>query len=401
MAAGAVSWDGYATAWAGLHGGLDPREARPSVRGWLRLGYLLAYAADRVRVKPGTVTALGLLACLAVPALARHGAAGAACGALLVVFAAIADTVDGALAVLASRATRLGYVYDSVADRLAEACWLVALWLVGGSPAVAVTAGGLSYLHEYARSRANAAGMTEISAVTLGERPTRVLLTVIGLVSAAAVGPFNPALPAGVATFVTAVWVVFALIGLAQLFVAVHRALAGREWPTWKPPAPSPAPTVDDDTRGRTTPGTGDGPSPVDADLLAELEKLERLPAGTTVYTSGSALAEGAGSDTGRAAGERPSGGPHRAGGPNRAGERPPAGAPGRHRATGTSGNRRPGRTPRPGRGTAGAAHAAGGRRSAGTLGQAEDGERAVVAGELEVPQHVDETEPPVEPPRP
>jgi hypothetical protein len=50
---------------------------------------------------------------------------------VLVLLSAVADTVDGAVAVIAGRATRLGQVDDSLADRLGEACWLVALWLVG------------------------------------------------------------------------------------------------------------------------------------------------------------------------------------------------------------------------------------------------------------------------------
>ena len=45
--------------------------------------------------------------------------------------AAVADSVDGAVAVVTGRTTRLGYVYDSVADRLGEVAWLLAFWLVG------------------------------------------------------------------------------------------------------------------------------------------------------------------------------------------------------------------------------------------------------------------------------
>jgi CDP-diacylglycerol--glycerol-3-phosphate 3-phosphatidyltransferase len=326
MTAGAVTWDSYAAAWAGLHGGVDPREARPSVRRWLRLGYRLAYLADRLHLRPGTVTALGLLACLTVPALAMRGGAGAAGAALLVVLAVVADTADGALAVLGRRATRLGYVYDALVDRVAEACWLVALWLLGAPAAVAVAAGGLSYLHEYVRSRANAAGMTELRAVTLGERPSRAALTVLGLLLAGAVRPVDGELPAGVATIATAAWLVLAVIGLAQLLVAVHLALAGRSWPTWtpnggtrpdtaragsppsggdRPGAGRPEPAPDDPARSGVAPhdtarlhavppatprpdvaGPGAGAVPVDAELLAELAKLAALPAGTRIYRS-------------------------------------------------------------------------------------------------------------------
>ena len=168
----------------------------------------------------------------------------------------MADTVDGALAVLSGHTTRLGYVYDAVVDRIGEACWLIALWRIGAAGHVVVAAGALAWLHEYVRSRGNAAGMTEITAVTVGERPTRVMVTIGGLVLAGLAESFNPHVAAGIAAITTATWIVLGLIGIAQLLAAVHRALAGRSWPTWRPagapnsaapsapPAPIPAATV-------------------------------------------------------------------------------------------------------------------------------------------------------------
>ena len=38
---------------------------------------------------------------------------------------------SAAIAVVGNRVTRLGYVYDAAADRISEAAWLVAFWLIG------------------------------------------------------------------------------------------------------------------------------------------------------------------------------------------------------------------------------------------------------------------------------
>ncbi len=234
------SWDEYAPMWARLHGGGDPRRARTTVRGWLRFGYTIARTCARLRIRPGAITATGFLASIVVPVFAAQGPPWLPLAALMVVVAALADTVDGALAIITDHTTRLGYVYDSVVDRLAEVIWLAAFWLVGVPAYVVLIAGALTWMHEYVRARANAAGMTEIGGVTLGERPTRVILTAVGLALAGPVGLASPDVGAGVATIAVAVWIVLSLLGFLQLFATIHRVLHGRRWPPWsvrgKPP---------------------------------------------------------------------------------------------------------------------------------------------------------------------
>ncbi len=271
------NWDQYATRWTALHGGIDPRRARPTVGAWLHFGYILAKGCARIRIKPSMVTFAGLVACLLVPALvgSGHGAGGRFLAAGLVVFAAVTDTVDGALAVVTSHATKLGYVYDAVVDRIGELCWLIALWRIGVPAYLALIAGAMSWLHEYTRARANAAGMREIGAATLGERPTRVLLTFIGIALAGLIGLGSHEMPTGVATFVVAVWAVLAVIGFMQLFASIHRALAGRNWPMWQSAAPPSPPQAPSPT---TTTSTDD-----------EFARLSSMPPTTTIYTSESA----------------------------------------------------------------------------------------------------------------
>jgi phosphatidylglycerophosphate synthase len=208
-----VTWDDYAAAWSRLHGGFDPRTGSVFVRGWVRLAFTLGSVLSR-RVSPTAVTAAGLVLCVLVPF------AGLLPGAALVLLAALADTLDGAVAVLSNRATRLGYVLDSVCDRIGEAAWLAAFWVGGAQAWVVVAAGAVSWLHEYARARATAAGMSEIGAVTVAERPTRVLIALFGLLAAGVAGHAPLVL-----TVAAAVWLGLAVIGLVQLAVAIKRAI--------------------------------------------------------------------------------------------------------------------------------------------------------------------------------
>lgn len=290
-----LSWDEYATVWAGLHGGADPRRARPAVTRWLRVGYVLAKAAAKLRVPPGGVTALGIVACLFVPVMAVRGAGWALLAAGFVALAAVADTVDGALAVLTDHTTRLGYVYDSLADRISEACWLAGFYLVGVSGPVVVAVGAVSWLHEYTRSRANAAGMTEIGALTVGERPTRVVLAFLGFALVGVTGGTN----SGVASVCVGIWGVLAVIGFGQLFAAVHRALAGKPWPSWRRGG---TPLAEAVARRVSVPDTGadyaayPSADPIaalefdlDPALREELSQLDELPGSTAVYVSSSA----------------------------------------------------------------------------------------------------------------
>jgi archaetidylinositol phosphate synthase len=211
------TWDNYATGWRDLHGGFDPRGASPVVRGWLRLAYRLGGYAVRLGATPTTVTVVGLALSLLVPVTALAGRVGAGIGALLVLLSAVADTVDGAVAVIADRASRLGHVYDSLADRVSEAAWLVALWLVGAPPWLAVLAGALSWLHEYLRARAAVSGLVGVAVVTVAERPTRIIVTVAGLL----LGVLHPLGP----TVATAAWAALGAVGFGQLLLKVRRTL--------------------------------------------------------------------------------------------------------------------------------------------------------------------------------
>ncbi|WP_412753668.1 CDP-alcohol phosphatidyltransferase family protein [Krasilnikovia sp. M28-CT-15] len=208
-----------------MHGGFDPALAAPVARGWIRLAYAGGRLLGGLGVAPAVVTAAGLLLCAAVPAAAVLGPVGLLAGAVLVVLAAVADSLDGAVAVVTGRATRLGFVADSVADRLGELAWLAAFALAGAPGWLVAAALAASWLHEYVRARAAVAGMPDIGVVTVGERPTRVVVAVGGLLCGGVAGLAHPGWDGRVLTAAAAVWLVLAVAGLGRLVAAVRREL--------------------------------------------------------------------------------------------------------------------------------------------------------------------------------
>ena len=221
-----LSWPEYAERWSKLHGGFDPRSASRLVRGWLFLSYSVSRQLARTGTGPNTVTVAGLVLSIGVPLTAWPNGAWPLLGAFLVLASALADTADGALALITGKASPLGRVYDSAADRLSEACWVVALALLGAPVWAAVAAGAIAWLHEYVRARAAVAGMADVGTVTIGERPTRIIVVFFTLAAAGAVSG-NAAI-AG-ATVGAATWAALGAIALVQLAVAVRCALRGAD----------------------------------------------------------------------------------------------------------------------------------------------------------------------------
>lgn len=214
-----LSREDYLDRWAALHGGYDPR-SNALVRRWLLLTYAVARPLVRVGVAPDPVTLLAVLVSAAAAAVAPAGGRWLLLAALLVVCSGLLDSVDGAVAVLANRATRWGHVLDSVADRVSDTAYLVALWSAGAPGPLCAAGGVLMFLQEYTRARAGSAGMTEVGVVTVWERPTRVIVTAAFLLCA---GLFRDEVWAGLGA---AAWAGLGAVGLVQLLVVVRRLLS-------------------------------------------------------------------------------------------------------------------------------------------------------------------------------
>jgi CDP-diacylglycerol--glycerol-3-phosphate 3-phosphatidyltransferase len=223
----ALTGEQYAAQWSAGHGGFDPDTASPLVRGWVRLAYRGGTLLGRLGLRPAAVTGIGLLLCVAVPfAVLLPGPSGLILGGFIVLLASIADALDGAVAVVTGTVSRLGFVYDSVADRLGEVAWLTAFWLAGAPGWLPVAAGAVSWLHEYVRARAAAAGMAEIGVVTVGERPSRVSVASSALVVGGIAGLVHPGWDTAVVIVGASVWLALAMVGAGQLVTVVRRELS-------------------------------------------------------------------------------------------------------------------------------------------------------------------------------
>jgi len=217
--------EGYLDRWAEGHGGYDPRTAFWP-RQWLTLTYAAGAPLARRGVAPDVLTAAGLAVCAVVPVLAALGSGWPLLAVPMLVLSGLVDSLDGAVAVLTGRATRFGYVLDSVVDRLGELLYLLALWLLGAPGGLCVAAGVLAFLLEYARARAGAAGLAEIGVVTVWERATRIVVTAFGLLAAGALGLLAAPLVPWAAGVTAAAWVGLGAVGVVQLLVVLRRRLA-------------------------------------------------------------------------------------------------------------------------------------------------------------------------------
>ena len=213
--------DDYLAAWSRWHGGAGTES--PLVRGWLTLAYGLA--RPLAGLPPVVATALGLLAAAATIGPSLAGGPGLMAAGVLVGLSGLLDSLDGALAIGTGRASARGFVLDSVVDRLTEAAYAGALWAAGAPGWLAVAFGALCWLPDYLRARAGQAGVSETGALSVWERPTRVILTGLTLSGAGVVAGLG--VEDVVVTAGTAAGAVLGAVAVVQLGVSLRRMLAG------------------------------------------------------------------------------------------------------------------------------------------------------------------------------
>jgi CDP-diacylglycerol--glycerol-3-phosphate 3-phosphatidyltransferase len=189
---------------------------------WLTVVY--AAARPLAGVPPLLVTGAGLLAAVAAVLPAYAGGAWLLLAGGLVFSTGFLDSLDGALAIGTGRASRRGFVLDSAVDRLTEAAYAAALWVAGAPGWLAAVFGALCWLPDYLRARAGQAGVRETGALSVWERPTRVLLAGFTLAGAGVVSAVVR--PELVVTVGTAAGALLGLVGITQLGVVLRRALA-------------------------------------------------------------------------------------------------------------------------------------------------------------------------------
>jgi len=169
---------------------------RARVRG---LAEPVAAVFGRAGLTPNHLTVIGfLIACVA--AVAAAAGAWLAAG-LLVLFGAVFDLFDGALARATGRVSKFGAFLDSTLDRSGEAVvYIGIIWrcIHGGfelGAVLAAAAMAAASMVSYTRAKSESLGFTPgngMASVGLAPREVRVVILVVALLAVALVGPIGP-----------------------------------------------------------------------------------------------------------------------------------------------------------------------------------------------------------------
>lgn len=169
-----MNFEEFAAQWSELHGGAPIG----GVTGWwLSHSYKAARIASKLRITPNLITVFGVLASVAMATSVY--AAGALCWLLIAFYS---DGIDGSTAILQSKQSRLGSLFDSLADRISEALWMYMGYLIGIPLWMALSLWCIASTQEYARARLASLGYAEIGVITIGERPVRAIFMAILLI---------------------------------------------------------------------------------------------------------------------------------------------------------------------------------------------------------------------------
>ncbi|WP_410573068.1 CDP-alcohol phosphatidyltransferase family protein [Amycolatopsis sp. cmx-4-61] len=189
---------------------------------WLRTIHLLARPV--LGVPPDVLTGCGVLSALAAVWLAALGGDALWLALAAIVATGVFDGLDGAVALRTGRARPLGAVLDAASDRLTELCFVAVLLVLGAPAGWCAAMAVLLLLHEYVRARAQAAGMAGAGAITVAERPTRLVVTAVAVTGAAVVPGGTPWTDWPWGTTCAVLGTGLSVVGLAHLGVGVARA---------------------------------------------------------------------------------------------------------------------------------------------------------------------------------
>jgi phosphatidylglycerophosphate synthase len=165
----------FFSTWSGLHGNA---KISGIVKAWLSISYLIVKPISKVRITPNILTILGLFFGLLLFLNANtFWALG------LLVLSLICDGIDGSLAILTKKSTKLGAILDSVVDRLTEIFWVLALYKIGADLKLLVIVLLTASLQEYVRARSAGLGVSEVGIVTFAERPVRASFVFVVFIS--------------------------------------------------------------------------------------------------------------------------------------------------------------------------------------------------------------------------
>ena len=167
---------------------------------WLRAMWRLARPLASARVPPDLVTVVGSVLAIA-STRARPGRA-----TPLLIGSAIADGLDGAVAIVADTSSTHGTRLDHTCDRVGDIAAGIVLYRAGASRVLVIPAIALSFAQE--------TWLRRTPVVTVNERPARIVCAAVGDVGRRIAGRRWPA-------------VVAALVWDALAGIATFRLVAG------------------------------------------------------------------------------------------------------------------------------------------------------------------------------
>jgi archaetidylinositol phosphate synthase len=164
----------FYTKWSSLH---SDAPITGVVAWWLKISYRFALIATLLRISPNVLTLLGLVSAAITAIVATSWWA-----VFFLVFSLFCDGIDGSVAIFQKRDSAWGATLDSVVDRISEALWLYALYVIGIPAWLAITLWSIAAFQEYARAKLSSLDVADIGVVTPAERPVRASFLFITLV---------------------------------------------------------------------------------------------------------------------------------------------------------------------------------------------------------------------------
>jgi len=164
----------FTDTWSGLH---NDAPVTGAVAWWLKISYRFGLIATLLRVSPNVLTMLGLIAAAAT---ALSATSWWAVGFLVI--SLFCDGIDGSVAIFQKRQSPWGATLDSVVDRISEALWLYALYVIGIPAWLVITLWCIASFQEYARAKLVSLGVADIGVVTPAERPVRASFLFVVLI---------------------------------------------------------------------------------------------------------------------------------------------------------------------------------------------------------------------------
>lgn len=164
----------FYTRWSSLH---SDAPITGVVAWWLKISYRFALIATLLRISPNLLTILGLMSAAMTALTATSWWA-----VFFLVFSLFCDGIDGSVAIFQKRDSAWGATLDSVVDRISEALWLYALYVIGIPAWLAITLWSVAAFQEYARAKLSSLDVADIGVVTPAERPVRASFLFITLI---------------------------------------------------------------------------------------------------------------------------------------------------------------------------------------------------------------------------